>query len=240
MQQSFLDNHVAMRLRGVNNPYAIIGKLNAAGTQTSSKGAEMTVSIWLTSLQAADGFTLFPKVLPCANGEIELWYNIIHAQEVKAWVTTALADIARLARLDTATDWKRAKELFAFPDKVQASIEKMKHEVSLPRARTAYLDFQPPVINTKAQLNTRNVGGISDNPTGIDGHHNLSSISTRSPKIRIKDSRCQGVHHASLRTVVTRSTHAQRRSSRSTQCHWKKQVRRQLLQMLSKQQTRFS
>ena len=61
-----------------------------------------------------------------------------------------------MSRVDISVDRTRAEELFAYPEQVQAHIDKMKHEVSLPRARTAYLDFQPPVINAGTHPNARN------------------------------------------------------------------------------------
>ena len=146
MQKSFADNHGALILRGISNPQALVGKLNAAGTESTANGKSMTVYEWLTVLQAADKYTLFPKVLPCENGEIELWHHISHAQEARAWATTALAEIARLARIAHDPNAKeRASELFTNPAKVQQCIEQMKHEISLPQARSAFLNYLPPV-----------------------------------------------------------------------------------------------
>jgi hypothetical protein len=69
-----------------------------------------------------------------------------HAQEAKAWATTALAEIARLARIAQEPNaQKRASELFTNPGKVQQCIEQMKHEISLPQARSAFLNYLPPV-----------------------------------------------------------------------------------------------
>ena len=145
MQKSFNDNHGALLLRGVRDPQAIMGKLNATGTETSNKGQDRTIYKWLTMLKAADKFTLFPKVLPNVNGEIELWHHISHAQEARAWATTALAEIARLSKVAIMTDKERASELFTNPEKVQQSIDMLRHEVSLPQARSAFLNYQPPV-----------------------------------------------------------------------------------------------
>ena len=105
MQRDFADNHSALRLKGVCNPQSIIGRLNAAGTQIQhGNGKEVSIYTWLTMLVAADGFTLFPKVLTCTNGEIELWHNVAHTQEAKAWATTALPEIARLSKVDLQKD----------------------------------------------------------------------------------------------------------------------------------------
>ena len=145
MQKSFADNHGALILRGIRNPQAMVGKLNATGTESTDNGKSMTVYSWLTVLKAADKFTLFPKVLPCENGEIELWHHTSHAQEARAWATTALAEIARLAKIECVTDSQRANDLFNNPDKVQKCINRMKHEISLPQARTAFLNYLPPV-----------------------------------------------------------------------------------------------
>jgi hypothetical protein len=51
MQKCFNDNHSAMRLKGVNNPYAMMGQLNSTGTQIQAgKGKTATVFTWLTML----------------------------------------------------------------------------------------------------------------------------------------------------------------------------------------------
>jgi hypothetical protein len=80
MQKSFADNHGALILRGVRNPQAMVEKLNATGTESTENGKLMTVYQWLTALKATDNYTLFPKVLPGENGEIELWHHTSHAQ----------------------------------------------------------------------------------------------------------------------------------------------------------------
>ena len=67
MQKSFNNNHSAMRLKGVQNPHATMGQLNSTRTKIQ-EGKGKTVLV--TTLQAADGFTMFPKVLPCRNGQI--------------------------------------------------------------------------------------------------------------------------------------------------------------------------
>jgi hypothetical protein len=116
------DNHSAMRLKGVNNPHAMMGQLNSTRTQIQAgKGKTATVFTWLTTLLAAGGFTMFPKVLPCRSGQIELWHNVAHTQEAKAWATTALTEIARLSQVSIATDRKRAEELFTHPYRVSNS-----------------------------------------------------------------------------------------------------------------------
>jgi hypothetical protein len=70
-------------------------------------------------IKAADKYTLFPKVLLGENGEIELCHHTLHAQEAREWATTALAEIARLARVALETDTQRANKLFTNPEKVQ-------------------------------------------------------------------------------------------------------------------------
>jgi hypothetical protein len=123
----------------------MVGKLNATGTESTENGKLMTVYQWLTALKATDNYTLFPKVLPGENGEIELWHHTLHAQEARAWATTALAEIARLAKVALETDRQRANELFTNPEKVQKCVDRMKHEVSLPQAQSAFLNYLPPV-----------------------------------------------------------------------------------------------
>jgi hypothetical protein len=96
-------------------------------------------------LKAADKFTFSPKVLRGENGEIELWHHMSHAQEARARATTALAEIARLARVKLETDTQRANELFINPVKVQQCINQMKQEMSLPQAQSAFLNYLPPI-----------------------------------------------------------------------------------------------
>jgi hypothetical protein len=164
MQKSFKNNQSAMRLKGVKNPHAMMGQLNSTGTTIQAdKGKSVSVFTWLTTLQAADGFTMFPKVLPCRNGQIELWHNVAHTQEVKAWATTALTKIARLSQISIDKDRKRAEELFTHPEKVMDSIEKMKSEVSVPTARSVLMDFQPTVPNV-----------VTTSQTGKQGHRHQS------------------------------------------------------------------
>ena len=153
MQKNFSDNHGAMLLKGVRNPQAIIGKMNKTGTQIAKKGKEVSVYTWLTRLMATDGYRLFTKVLPSRNGEIELWHNRSHSQEAKAWATTALAEIARLYQVVTnkKTYRARADALFTQPDTVYATVAKLKTEVSLPTARNAYMEFQPPSATTQTK-----------------------------------------------------------------------------------------
>jgi hypothetical protein len=149
MQKRFNDNHSALRLKGVQNPHEIIGRLNSTGTQTQAgTSKEVLVFTWLTTLEASDGFTMFPKVLPCKSGQIELWHNIVHTQEAKAWATTALTEIARLSRVFIEQDRQRAaEELFTHPDRVYERLEQSKKEVLVPTTRSVLMDFQPTVPN---------------------------------------------------------------------------------------------
>ena len=151
MQKNFTDNHSALLLRGVRNPYAIMGKVNEDGTQPAGKGKEVTIATWLTMLLAVDGYTLFPKVFPNAEGEIELWHHTSHNNEAKAWATTALAEIARLSRIDITTNKDRAEAMFLNPAKVKESIDKLKKGVSIPKARSECMEFQPPATNSVNQ-----------------------------------------------------------------------------------------
>jgi hypothetical protein len=124
----------------------MVGKLNATGIESTDNGKMMTVYKWLTALKATDKYTVFPKVLPGVNEEIKLWHHMSHAQEARAWATTALTEIARLARIAQEPNaQKRASELFTNPGKVQQCIERMKHEILLPQARSAFLNYLPPV-----------------------------------------------------------------------------------------------
>jgi hypothetical protein len=148
MQKNFTNNHSALLLRGVNNPYATMGKLNEDGTQPVGKGKEVSIKHWLTMLLATDGYTLFPKVFPNSEGDIELWHHKSHSNEAKARATTTLAEIAGLSQIDMKKNRARAEELFVNPDKVKESIDKLRESVSIPKARSVCMEFQPPAPNT--------------------------------------------------------------------------------------------
>ena len=102
------------------------------------------IETWLTKVQTNDKCNMFPKVFPCKNGDMELGYHVSHNQEVQAWLTTALAEIARLSGIMLSNNQSDAGEMFKTPDKVWASLDRLNRGVSLPAQRSVFMDFCPP------------------------------------------------------------------------------------------------
>ena len=92
MQFDFASTHQAMRLNGINDAH-----LTLARAKDDASGSCLTIFEWLKRLVTSDGCFLFCKVSPCLNGEIEMWHHIMHANKAKAWLSTALAEIAHLS-----------------------------------------------------------------------------------------------------------------------------------------------
>ena len=80
-----------------------------------------------------------------------------HDQEARAWMSTALAEIARLSGIDMETDRNSAEAMFKNPERVWASMRKLHTGVSLPAQRSVFMDFSPPtgVITFPNRLTAR-------------------------------------------------------------------------------------
>jgi len=139
MQSTFASHHNALRLNGINDAH-----LPLAHTSTSRKAKVLTIFEWLSTLKAADGCLLFCDVSPSKNGEIELWHHVSHTNEAKAWLATALAEIARLSGIHLETDRPSAEDMFKNPDKVWQNLDRMNRGVSLKAQRSFFMEFSPP------------------------------------------------------------------------------------------------
>ena len=67
---------------------------------------------------------MFPKVFECAEGDIESWYHVTHDLEVRAWMSTALVEIARMSGMTLDVDRARAEAMFKNPEKVWSHLER--------------------------------------------------------------------------------------------------------------------
>jgi hypothetical protein len=104
----------------------------------------MSIFTWLTKVKSSDNWNLFPKVFPSDNGDIELWHHMSHEKEARAWMSTALAKIARESGIDIEHNRSEAKAMFTHPEKVWQSLAKLRRGVSHPVQRSVYMDFRPP------------------------------------------------------------------------------------------------
>jgi hypothetical protein len=143
MQRGFEMNHNSRLFTGLKNAKMLLAKTSAAGIRT---GPAQGISIfsWLTRVTAGDGCIMFPKVFECPDGDMELWHHVSHDQEVRVWMSTALAEIARLSGMNPDTDCTRMEAMFKNPGKVWASLEQSKRVATLPAQRSVYMDFSPP------------------------------------------------------------------------------------------------
>ena len=153
MHQKFLDNHGALLLRGINDSRILLperpqGKSeNTLGTRPASKKRNTDFSIqgWIRRRKAADGFPLFLKVFPCINGDIEMWFNHTHQQEARAWLSSALHEIAVESGIDPSTEPERAAEMFLHPEKVYRKIRMSQSGLTLSDKRKAYSEYTPHI-----------------------------------------------------------------------------------------------
>ena len=143
MQQTFALAHNAIRFVGLKNASLYIPGHTATG-QYTAKASAMSIFTWLTKVKSSDNCNLFPKVFPCENGDIELWHHVSHDKEARAWMSTALAEIARESSIDLEHNRLAAEAMFKNPDKVWQGLAKLRRGVSLPEQRSVYMDFRPP------------------------------------------------------------------------------------------------
>jgi hypothetical protein len=141
MQQTFSISHNAIRFVGLKDTSLRLKGGNAAGTLARTALAP-TIFTWLTKVKSADNCTLFPKVFPCDNGNVELWHHMSHEKEARAWMSTALAEIAQASGIDIVLNRAAANAMFNNPDKVWQNLAKLQCGVSLPAK--LYMNFCPP------------------------------------------------------------------------------------------------
>ena len=143
MQRAFDANHNSRLLIGLKNENLRLAKATTGGGFVSP-GTGVSIYTWLTHTKAAIGSPIFTKVFPCNNGDIELWYPMGYDQEVRAWMSTSLAEIARLSGIDYLTQRANAERMFKNPERVWASLARVNRGISLPAQRSVYMDFTPP------------------------------------------------------------------------------------------------
>ena len=108
------------------------------------RGGCLTIIQWLSQLTTKDGSRLVVKVSQCLHGEIELWHHVTQTNAAKAWLSTALAEIARLFGIDFDTNRPSAEDMFQNPDKVKVMLEKLNNGVPLYVQRDKFMEFNPP------------------------------------------------------------------------------------------------
>ena len=137
MQRHFALSHNALRFVGLQNARQLLAK-------TAQNVPAISIFTWLTRVQSTDNFILFPKVFLCEDGDIELWYHMSHDKETRAWLSTALAEIAKLSGINWEINPAAADAMFKQPLKVWNSLAKLKRGVSLPAQRSVFMDYSPP------------------------------------------------------------------------------------------------
>ena len=137
MQQHFALSHNALRFVGLKNARQLLAR-------TAPTAPAISIYTWLTRVRSTDNFILFPKVFLCDNGDIELWYHVSHDKETRAWLSTALAEIAKLSRINWEINPAAADAMFKQPVKVWNSLAKLKQGVSLPAQRSVFMEYSPP------------------------------------------------------------------------------------------------
>ena len=144
MQRVFEQNHNSRLFVGLKNVKLKLARPGAAGTRVATSTPGITIYDWLTRVKAADSCNMFSKVFECDNGDVELWHHVSHDQEARAWMSTALAEIAKLSGIDLEKDRTSAETMFKNPDRVWASVRKLHTGASLPAQRSVFMDFSPP------------------------------------------------------------------------------------------------
>ena len=144
MQAEFDKSHNSRVLTGLKNTKLQLPRATAGGAKAESAQG-FSIYTWLTRVQANNGYTMFPKVFECDNGDVELWFHMSHEKEAGAWMSTALAEIARLSGIELVSNRRSAEAMFVNPDKVWTSLDKLNNGVSLPAQRSVYMDFSPPM-----------------------------------------------------------------------------------------------
>ena len=145
MQQNFAASHNALRFVGVKNANLLLAPTTNISTGAVSRSTPaISIYTWLTRVTSSDGYILFPKVFPCYDGDIELWYHMSHDKETRAWLSTALAEIAKLSSINLESNRMDAEAMFKNPEKVWNSLAKLNRGVSLPAQRSIFMEFCPP------------------------------------------------------------------------------------------------
>jgi hypothetical protein len=137
MQRHFALSHNALRFVGLKNARQLLAK-------TAQNVPAISIFTWLTRVRSTDNFILFPKVFLCDDGDIELWYHMSHDKETRAWLSTALAEIAKLSGINWEINPAAADAMFKQPLKVWNSLAKLKRGVSLPAQRSVFMEYSPP------------------------------------------------------------------------------------------------
>ncbi len=88
-------------------------------------------------------------VFQCQQGDIVMWYHVSQSNAVKAWLSIALAEIARLSAIDIITNCPAADDMFQYSVKVWAMLEKLNNGISLTTQQDKFMEFNPPM---KAKL----------------------------------------------------------------------------------------
>jgi hypothetical protein len=144
MQRVFEQNHNSRLFVGLKNVKLKLVRTGAGGTSAGIGALGIMIYNWLTRVKAADSCTMFSKVFECNNADVELWHHVSHEQEARAWMSTALAEIARLSGIDFENDRSSADAMFKNPDRVWAGVHKLNTGVSMPAQRSVFMDCSPP------------------------------------------------------------------------------------------------
>jgi hypothetical protein len=116
MQYNFSEKYDALQLRGIKDLSIQITETRQVASNSISR--TMTIYEWVANFKASSGQNLFYKVIPCRNGDVEIWYDQKDRQEAQAWVRTALSQLARSSRIDPEADPVRFELMFKDPEKV--------------------------------------------------------------------------------------------------------------------------
>ena len=155
MQASFSLDYNALLFRGIKDPSL---PLPGTAAQNSSVGQALspTKSIlqWISSQTTSDGRPLFSNVWPSLLGDIEIWHHRRNDAEARAWLKTALSQIAILSGINIETNPELASAMFTFPD----GVWKVKEANFLGRPlldeRKCFLDFSPPTRTSAVATTT--------------------------------------------------------------------------------------
>jgi hypothetical protein len=112
MQRVFEQNHNSRLFGGLKNMKLKLARPGAGGSKTGIGASGITIYEWLTRVKAADSCNMFSKVFECENGDVKLWHHMLHNQEARAWLLTALAEIAKFSGIYYEKDRSSADVMF--------------------------------------------------------------------------------------------------------------------------------
>ena len=117
-QSQYLLLTSAARFIGIQDSRLSIMITGPPGRNGVATSIRRSILSWVSNVKTLGGQHLFQKVFPGVNGDMLLMYNTLYKQEVRAWMSSALSEIASQSGLNPHIDQEAAEVMIKSPIKV--------------------------------------------------------------------------------------------------------------------------